>query len=277
MSRDEALPRDHYFRLVRQWSNFGPPLRPWPGDTAVVQRTIGGLGTGARAVILGLTPETVGCVWPEDARLLALDHSETMVRALWTPARRPPHSQAILADWRSVPVSSATVDLVAGDACHNLLAYPAGFEALTREVHRILRPGGRFVIRVFLRPDRTESLADIARALEAGGIGSVHALKLRLLAAVHEMSGAGSRLNDVWQAWRTLAPPPSIRNAAIGWTDGELEGIESYRGQETRYHLPTLAEFRGGVAPWFVEIECARSSHELSERCPTFVLAHDRP
>jgi hypothetical protein len=147
---------------------------------------------------------------------------------------------------------------------------------LTREVCRVLRVAGRFVIRVFLRPDRPESVADIARALASGTIGSVHSLKLRLLAALHGANGAGSRLDDVWQAWTSMPALPAALVGVRGWTVGEIAGIESYRGMEARYFLPTLAEFRHSLASSLREIECAWGRHELADQCPTFVLVRDR-
>jgi hypothetical protein len=50
----KADPRDHFARIARKWSHFGPPLRPSPDDIAVVQRSIARLGEAARAVVLGL-------------------------------------------------------------------------------------------------------------------------------------------------------------------------------------------------------------------------------
>lgn len=266
-------PRDHFASLVRQWSHFGPPLRPSPDDTAVMQRVIAGLSAGSRAVLLGLTPEIVGCAWPQGATLTAVDHSPAMIEALWSPDRAPPGSQALLADWCAMPVPAGTIDFVAGDGCYIVLPYPEGYAALTAEVHRVLRPAGRFAIRVFLRPDRPEPVEDVARACGRGEVGSVHALKLRLLAALHGVSGVGTRLDDVWQAWRRLPPLPDALAGARGWTGDEITSIESYRGLDARYYLPTLAEIRATLAAGFDELECARGGHELGDRCPTLVLA----
>jgi SAM-dependent methyltransferase len=271
-TQSATAPRDHFSKIAAQWSHFGPPLRPSPDDTAVVQRVVTGLGAAAQAVVLGLTPEIIGCDWPADVRLSAVDHSPKMIEALWPPARGPANSEVILADWCAMPIPPDTIDLVAGDGCYVLLAYPDGYETLTRAVCRVLRPGGRFVIRVFLRPDRPESIAHIARVVAAGEVGSVHALKLRLLAALHGASGAGSRLDDVWRAWKSMPPLPAALAGVRGWTPEEITGIESYRAMDARYFLPTLAEFRQSVGMFFDEIECTFGGHELGERCPTFVL-----
>lgn len=268
----DAAPRDHFTRIAARWSHFGPPLRPSPDETAVVQRAVSRLEAGARVVVLGLTPEIIGCDWPLDVKLSAIDHSPGMIEALWPPERGPANAVAILADWCDMPIAPGTVDLVAGDGCYVLLPFPHGYDALSRAASRVLKAGATYVIRVFLRPDSPESVADIARALGHGEIGSVHALKLRLLAAMHGASGAGTLLDDVGQAWKTMPPLPAARAGALGWTPEEITGIESYAGMHARYYLPTLAEFRQCTGRYFDEIECAFGNHELGLQCPTLVL-----
>ena len=103
----------------------------------------------------------------------------------------------------------------------------------------------------------------------------MHALKLRLLAALHGASGDGSRLDDVWQAWKTMPPLPAALTGVRGWTAEEITGIDSYRGMAARYFLPTLCEFRQSVGAHLREVECAFGADELGDRCPTFVLTRD--
>ena len=268
----DAAPRDHFTRIAARWSHVGPPLRPSPDETAVVQRVASRLDAGARVVVLGLTPEIIGCEWPTGVKLSAVDHSPKMIEALWPPERGPANAEAILADWCAMPVAPGTADLVAGDGCYVVLPFPHGYDALSRSISHVLKPGATCVIRVFLRPDRPESVVDIARAVGAGEVGSVHALKLRLLAALHGASGAGTLLDDVGKAWKTMPPLPSTRSGKPGWTQEEITGIESYNGMTARYYLPTIAEFRQSAGAYFDEIECAFGSHELGERCPTLVL-----
>ncbi len=274
MSDAAVASRDHFSHIVPQWSHFGPPLRPSPDDTAEVQRAVSDLSAGAHAVVLGLTPEILACDWPSDVSVLAVDHSRAMMRSLWPPHEGPPNAHASLGDWLSMPIRTGEVDIVVGDGCYVLLDFPDGYAALTREVRRVIRAGGRYVIRVFLRPDRAETVEEIAQAFANGAIGSVHAIKLRLLAAVHGASGAGSRLDDVWQAWSDMAARIPARLAGTrGWTAQEIVGIESYRGMTARYFLPTLAEFRNVLRTGFVETRCAWGRHELANRCPTLVFA----
>ena len=268
-----AAPRDHFTRIAARWSHFGPPLRPSPDETAIVQRAAARLDPGARVVVLGLTPEIIGCDWPSGVKLSAVDHSPKMMEALWPPQRGPADAEAILADWCDMPIAQGTVDLVAGDGCYVLLPFPHGYDVLMRSVSRVLKSRGSYVIRVFLRPDQSESVADIAGAVGTGNVGSVHALKLRLLAALHGASGAGTLLDDVGQVWKTMPPLPASRAGTPGWTQDEITGIESYAGMSARYHLPTLAEFRESAGRYFDEIECAFGSHELAGLCPTLVLA----
>lgn len=272
MSEVAAVARDHFAHIAPDWSQLGPPLRPSPGDSAALQQVVNTLQPDARVVVLGLTPEIVGCDWPPGTRLCAVDHSPAMLAALWPPRNGPAQACALRGDWCALPLAASSVDLVAGDGCYVLLDHPQGYAALTREVRRVLRPGGRYAMRVFLRPDRAESVAEVAQALADGAIGSVHALKLRLLAALHGASGAGSRLDDVWQAWSVLAPRlPAHLAGTRGWTAPEIVGIAAYRGLQARYYLPTLDELRQALRPWFAEAACVQGCYELAERCPTLI------
>ncbi len=268
--------RDHFVSLIGNWSNLGPPLRPSRFDSALVQREGQALPARGRVVVLGLTPETVTCAWPGGTELIALDHSPAMLKALWPQSGAPERSRVLLANWLAMPLADGVADLVCADGCHTQVTFPFGFGVLAGEVHRVLKPAGRLLARVFVRPQEPESMQDIADALVAGRIGSVNALKLRLLAALHGLQGHGTRMGDAWSAWKELPVPPQVTLNAPGWTGPELAGIEGYRGLDTRYYLPTLAELRSVQAEQFDEVACHVGDYELAERCPTLIWQRKR-
>lgn len=245
--------REHFSTLVSDWDQLGPPLRPSPDDVAVVQAAIDAACPRV-GLVLGVTPELVGCRWPGE--VLAVDHSDVMIRRL-----RPP--VAICADWLAMPLRTGSVDLAVGDGC--LVA----FDSPTRrrffeEVRRVLAPGGRLVLRVFVRPDTTERVDDVAADLAAGRVPSVHALKLRLIAALDD---GGTDLAEVWRAWSRLPRPP----AGPGWTDREVASLVSYRDRAVRYHLPTVAAITQELTEAFGRPTLTWGAYPGADRCPSFV------
>lgn len=268
---DADHPRDHFARIAEQWSQFGPPMRPAAEDTAFMRRLVDETRP-RRAAVLGLTPEIVAAPWPEQCELLAVDHSRRMIHALWNPAIAPAGARPLLADWCAMPLRSGCLDFAASDGGFVVMTYPQGYARLLGEIARVLHARGGFAARVFMRPAVSESLSAIVDGLRARRIASVHALKLRLLAALHGQSGAGTLLDDVWQAWHSIAeamPPPTMP----GWTPAEISSLDNYRGMQVRYYLPTLEEFRVAAAPWFKERECLRGSSNEADLCPTLHLA----
>ena len=261
----------NFSHVVENWSHMGPPLRPWPSDTLVLQRAVESAAPPGRVVVLGLTHETIGWGWPAGTELIALDNSRAMLAALWPVPGAPARSHAVLSEWLHMPLADAVAGLVCADGSHSLMSYPLGYRALATEVSRVLRPGGRFFARAFLRPDTPEPTERIAADLLAGRIGSVDVLKLRLFAAVHGQSGSGTCLGDVWNVWKTLPPLPPSLAGRPGWSAGALRSMESHRGLSVRLYLPTLGEIRQAHGAHFDEIACHQGAYEIAGQCPTLV------
>ena len=255
-------PVDHFTHLV-PWSEYAPPFRPAPADILALQHVIDDLEP-RRVVLLGLTPEIAGCDWPAGVEFTAVDHSAGMIERMWPPPVVPRGARVACADWCEMPVPSESVDLVTGDGCLTFLTFD-GWRRLAREVARVLKPGGRFVLRVFLRPDVSESVAAIARDLAAYRVGDINALKLRLLGAVH---ADGARLHDVWQAWSTMRRGPGPGYSAIS-----LAQMERYQGSEARYFLGTDTETSAILGEELFQISSASpAGYPLCERCRTLVF-----
>jgi len=272
---------DHWPQNARSWSNLGPPLRPSPDDTRIVEAAISQWkrrheAPAPRALLLGATPELASCDWPAGTRLAAIDRNPAVIAMLWPAPGGPADAVAICADWRAMPLAPTTVDMVVGDGCHVCARFPDEGLAINREIHRVLHPDGMLVIRVFLRPDSGESLDDIRHDLENGAVGSIHALKWRIAAALHDSTAEGVRLADIWSAWqamRSLAEREAERREwCPGWRPGELATLEIHRGLQTRFCMPTLGDFRASFADLFHERHSAIGGYELADRCRTFVL-----
>lgn len=276
--RGSGCRQDHWRHHAGNWANLGPPLRPSPEDVRIVEQAIPAQGAAPlRALLLGVTPEIAGCRWPPGTCLLSVDRSRPMIEMLWPAPGAPADAWAICAEWRAMPLGSGAVDVAVGDGCYNVFDFPASADAFGAEIERVLSPGGIFIVRVFLRPDRKETLEDIARDLEGDAVGSLHALKWRIAGAIHGSTEEGVALSDIWEAWQRLRPLARKQGARWGWRPGEFATLEAYRGASARYCFPTIGNFRALVSRRFEERASATGSYELAERCVTFILAKPAP
>jgi SAM-dependent methyltransferase len=271
---------DHWERFTRRWQLAESPGRPAEEDIRVYERALrewfatAGLRDAPFAVILGVTPEIARMRWPAPGtRVLAVDQSPAMIRAIWPGAALG--FQAACAQWTALPLAGASRDIVIGDGSFNNLA-GAAYGVLASSVRRILRASGVFVIRFFLRPDRSERVAAIFDDLSRGRVGSFFAFKWRLAMALHGTLGEGVRLGDVWDAWHAAVPHPETLPGSVDWPMERILTIDDYRGSAVRYTFPTLAEARAALRTDFDELACHFPAYELGSLCPTFVLRPKR-
>jgi SAM-dependent methyltransferase len=270
-----SRPPDRWISTLRKWDDFSSPLRPHPDDTAVIERTAASLAAAGRrltAVVLGVTPETMACAWPPDTRLHGFDRSETAIGTLWDPARAPAGATADVADWTALPLPSGSVDLVAADGSLNCVDWPDTAARVFAEVHRMLRPGGRFVVRSTLRLLRPEALDTILADLEAGQIRGPYALKVRIGTILHDQGLNGFSMFEMWKLWHRLFPDQEAVAARFGWPIGSFTMVDTYHQHDIRLVYPTGDELVAAVDPWFRVVETVTGSYELADRCPTFVL-----
>jgi SAM-dependent methyltransferase len=266
--------RERWDHAARTWSQFEPPLVPSPEDSAVIERVAAALADehgGLTAVMLGVTPQTASLHWPANVRLTAFDYSSAMIEELWPAPGTPATAQAMQADWSKVPVETGSVDLVAGDHSLGVLSWPDGVEMVLAELRRILKPGGRFVLRSFLRPDQREDLDAIVADLEAGRISSASIARARFCAWRHDRGTQGVSVQEFKELFKHYVPDPQEAVRRYGWNLAPSD-IPTKEGNEGRFVYPTLAELRAAIAPFFRELEIVTGSYELAERYPTLVL-----
>jgi SAM-dependent methyltransferase len=254
---------------ARQWHAIGSPLRPCMEDVRLMAAACP--TESANILLLGVTPEIAGLPWPKGAHLTAVDLHLPMIRHVWPGDSAK--SKAVCADWLSLPVADHQFDVVIGDGCLTLLSFPGQYGQLSASIQRVLKPGGVWVMRQFCRPEKGESLGEVADSLWSGGIGSVHALKWRITMAVHgDRCDRGVVLDDVWSAYRRIVPDPSRLTDSLGWRSHEVATLDNYQGSRTRYSFPTIDEIVRATPEFNLEI-VGRGTYELAERCPVLCLS----
>src|ERR1019366_5481309 len=166
-------------KQARQWARVRPPLRPSAPDLVFAQDEIdrqAALIGQLNAVILGVTPELLDLRWPASARVLAVDLSGSMIRGLWRANLNHRHCRwSVQGDWLHLPIRRGRVDLVLGDGCFGF--FSTGRENFIESVHSALKPGGTWLVRVFMRPDIGESPEQVWEELMARRIGNFHIFK----------------------------------------------------------------------------------------------------
>jgi len=209
--------------------------------------------------------------WPDNVHLVGTDLEPGMIARVWpgNSARRT----AVCADWLSLPFADGSFDFAVGDGCLVLLEYPRDYQCLLASVRRCLAPHGSFLLRVFCRPEKAETLTEISDALEQRLIGSFDAFKWRLAMAVQgDQTAGGVALSAVWQAWRMLVPDPEEFAREQGWPLQKVLVIDAYRDNAACYCYPTLDEVREIFRPMFREVWCKHGPYELGDRCPRLLF-----
>ena len=256
----------HWSDYHSRWSRLGPPLRPTKDVVEAMSRAI------ARHVgptlLLGVTSELAGIAMD----LTAVDRSPEMIRGLWpgdTEGRR-----ATCANWLALPFANATFATAVGDGSLNALRYPEGYEQLFAELERVLVKGGRAVIRVFLRPQSPEPLADVCAAAQAGRFSSFHAFKWRFAMALAARAGDPNiAVRAIHEAFLAELPDRADLARRTGWEAPDIDTIDVYRDSSEVYTFPTADELFLAVPPRVQRTELrAAGTYELAERCPLLVL-----
>lgn len=270
-------------RLVEPWSAFATnwarvasPLRPLPEDLRRLQQAwVSSLPAGlperqVDVLMLGVTPEFALFRWAAQFQLRALDCSPEMIRGVWpgdTPER-----QALLGDWRRMPFADASFDLIICDTGLALLVEMADLLATGREIYRLLRPGGRAVLRHFAPPARDETPAVLVAATEAGTVANFHGLKLRLLMALSAQNcDRAVRLGDAWDCFQVLFPDRAELAHRLGCELETVDTIDTYRGRDGRYIFRSLAEVAAAFDGFRMDAGPA-GHYPFAEYCPVFSL-----
>jgi len=210
--------------------------------------------------------------WPQGTSLRAVDKSQAMIDRVWPANTVPADAQAVCGNWLGLPLPSASVDIVVGDGVFSQVSYPEEAAGLVEEVRRVLRPGGLFALRTFVRPPSQPSVDQVFRHLEAGEYGSFHVFKWCLNMALQPSLQEGVRLDNVWQTFIGRYSDPARLAQTLGWPRQDVETIHAYEDSPARFFYPTLTELRHYLDSAFEETDYREPVYELGERCPHLQL-----
>lgn len=254
---------NHWQTYHRRWSGLEAPLRP---NAEIRAGIVGLVGERSdRILLLGVTPELALSF----ENVVALDKSATMIANIWpgdSASRR-----AIEADWLNMDANLGTFSAVIGDGSCNAVAYAHEVKALLLQVRDHLEPGGRFVCRLYARPETPWSWDDLVAEASAPAQVNFHAFKWKIamrIAADTEPSVPVRRILDRFEHY---FPDREKLSEDSGWDRSIIDMIETYRGSDAIYCFPTRSEFTDCLPSGFRDIGFHSSgSYDLASDCPLF-------
>jgi len=267
-------PLTHWSRHAQQWRHVKAPLRPCAEDIALIEQALARhfpVRPTLAALLMGVTPELAAHRWTPALNLVAIDNTPAMIRSVW-PGNAA-HRTVLCGDWLRLPFRDACMDLALIDGGLLAIPFPHAHRDLATQLHRILKPGGLFVARIFARPDRTETVDEVLAAVQERKIGSFHAFKWRLAMSLQgEESDRGVRVDDIWRCYHQHFGEHAQLAKLMGWPIEEIRTIDAYRDGAASYHYPSVREMADAFAGAFSCVEQMRGTYELAERCPILMF-----
>jgi SAM-dependent methyltransferase len=243
----------YWDRRAEDW-RIVPPLAPSAQDVAWyearVEEVAAARGGGGLAVlVLGVTPPLVDMRWPARTSLVAVDWSSGMLRRVLPSGGGGVRAQAVRGDWRSLPFASASCDAVVGDGCYSALGCYRDAQLACREVRRVMRKGGLFCLRCFVRSDRPRSSDDLYADLVAAPEPDLQLFHWRLAIAVQGDSPEGVCVHDVWRVWQVRLPELRAEQQRRGWPAGPITATDQsmlahWKDSRLRYYVPSREDLR---------------------------------
>ncbi len=262
-------------RLSEQWDYVGSPFRPTPEDIGFASAVLRSMPNAERAgaltsVLLGVTPELAAVL--ANTQSLEIDHSIRMLHWSWLKFPRGRLAKPIVGEWTGLPLRNECTDLICGDGCNIQLEFPAAYRTWFREMARVLKPGGKVVLRVYLSPQTPEHSSAVIDDLTRGRIGNCNVLRMRLFMALQRSAATGIQLSDLADFWASANIDRNFLTAELGWPAAAIGIFDTFRNMTQRYSFPTLVELKTVFSDYFVELDRCIPGYEIGARCPTIVL-----
>jgi SAM-dependent methyltransferase len=257
--------RVHWSEFPRVWAQYTPPLRPNGEVVAAVRDRIG--APGGRTLLLGVTPELADIA----PNVVAVDKNPSMVANLW-PGNNDRRC-AVVGNWLNTNFAADVFDCCVGDGSLNAVRYPDEMRLLCSEVARVLRSGGKIVLRVFIMPDATETMEAVQQSAIGGKFRSFHGFKWRLAMAIAGQANQPSiEMRRVFDAFSRMFPDRDRLVAITGWSRDEIDTIDILQDSVAISSFPTRGQLLSVVSAAFVNSRLVPvGTYEAAELCPLLV------
>jgi len=268
----ERSARLYWDRLALRW-RIAEPLAPSREDIGWFEHWTERYGHNAtRAVLLGVTAGIATMSWPNATKLVAVDWSSGMLKNVWPVAGTPERTSVVCADWRELPIASASVNLVIGDGCYTALGNLADAAVFNAELHRVLKPGGTVLMRCFCRPAAGLDIDALFEQLFAGRIANLDLFRWLLAMALQGSSATSVSVRDIWAQWARRVPDMRTHQSRMGWTDDAIANMERMASATMTYNFASLDELLQTAAPGFEVIDHDTPGYAWGELFPRIVL-----
>jgi hypothetical protein len=261
--------------LAGQFQHQQPPLRPCAEDTRIVHRIIHDWHrrhspSRTSALLFGVTPEIANLAWPTNTFLLAVEKSQLMIDIVW-PGNIPDQRRVVCGNWFDAGIEKHSLDLVVGDGFLTGLAYPRQYVQIASIISRWLQPDGLLIARLFVRPEKKETMDAIMADLAAGRIARFDILKWRLAMAIQETAEQGVRVDDIYRAWSKIDDQQPALFERAGWPRATVNTIKLYDGRGDRYVFPTIKELNAAFSPGLEPVSVMIPAYDFGQCCPILV------
>jgi SAM-dependent methyltransferase len=146
--------------LAKQWMGNVSPVAPSDGDIENYLRHCNAKDEQI-ALILGCTSKLRKTLSSHYKQVISVDSSQEMLSVSKYYHESARNEVFVCSDWLSIPFSDNTIDTVVGDKVFDNVP-PENWGLWLREIHRILKQGGRFVTRLSPRGMQIMSLPKFA-------------------------------------------------------------------------------------------------------------------
>ncbi len=252
---------NHWEKNPRHWSRIEPPLRPDEAVTRAIVQLAG--GAKAKVLLLGVTSELANAF----QSVQAIDKSTMMIAKVWPGDSATKGARQ--GNWLEMPVPEPLFDAAVGDGSFSNLDYPHEVrEVLQRVVHG-LRPGGRFVFRMFERPDVPQSREELLATAAGPARINFHAFKWQLFMHLAGVTQATVPVEQLLVFFNELFPDRAALAARTGWPRELIDLVDVYRDSEVRFTFMTRSEFLAVLPPGITDLRFDHcSNYDLAECCP---------